>query len=104
MRESDLVLLTRAGPEIGVASTKAFTTQIAALSLLVIALAKTAWHGCRAASAGWCTRLVELPGLIEKTLALDAADPRAGEALRRQAARAVPGPRRAVSRSRWKAR
>ncbi|HXS29265.1 MAG TPA: glutamine--fructose-6-phosphate transaminase (isomerizing), partial [Steroidobacteraceae bacterium] len=33
VRESDLVLLTRAGPEIGVASTKAFTTQIAALAL-----------------------------------------------------------------------
>src|SRR5690606_7297668 len=46
VRESDLVMLTRAGPEIGVASTKAFTTQIAALSLLVIALAKT--HGADA--------------------------------------------------------
>src|SRR6478736_4638716 len=43
VRESDLVLLTRAGPEIGVASTKAFTTQIAALALLVIALARR--HG-----------------------------------------------------------
>ena len=31
VRESDLVLMTRAGPEIGVASTKAFTTQLAAL-------------------------------------------------------------------------
>ena len=40
VRESDLVMLTRAGPEIGVASTKAFTTQITALSLLVVALAK----------------------------------------------------------------
>ena len=39
VRESELVMLTRAGPEIGVASTKAFTTQITALSLLVIALA-----------------------------------------------------------------
>jgi len=33
-------MLTRAGPEIGVASTKAFTTQLAALSMFVIALAK----------------------------------------------------------------
>ena len=40
VRESELVMLTRAGPEIGVASTKAFTTQLAALSMLVIALAK----------------------------------------------------------------
>jgi len=70
VRESDLVMLTRAGPEIGVASTKAFTTQIAALSLLVIALAKT--HGADAErERGLVTRLVELPGLIEKTLALD---------------------------------
>ena len=34
VREADMVLMTRAGPEIGVASTKAFTTQLAALSLL----------------------------------------------------------------------
>jgi glutamine---fructose-6-phosphate transaminase (isomerizing) len=70
VRESDLVMLTRAGPEIGVASTKAFTTQITALSLLVIALAKT--HGADAErERGLVTRLVELPGAIEKTLALD---------------------------------
>ncbi len=72
VRESDLVMLTRAGPEIGVASTKAFTTQIAALTMLVIALAK---H--RVADAererGLVTRLIEIPGLIEKTLALDPA-------------------------------
>jgi len=71
VRESDLVMLTRAGPEIGVASTKAFTTQIAALSLLVIALAKT--HGSDSErERGLVTRLVELPGLIDKTLQLDA--------------------------------
>ena len=40
VRESDLVLMTRAGPEIGVASTKAFTTQLAALALLSIELAR----------------------------------------------------------------
>ena len=39
-RESELVFLTHAGPEIGVASTKAFTTQLTALFLLVIAIAK----------------------------------------------------------------
>jgi len=43
VRESELVMLTRAGPEIGVASTKAFTTQLVALGMLVVALAKT--HG-----------------------------------------------------------
>jgi glucosamine--fructose-6-phosphate aminotransferase (isomerizing) len=70
VRESDLVMLTRAGLEIGVASTKAFTTQITALSLLVIALAKT--HGADAErERSLVNQLVELPGTIEKTLALD---------------------------------
>ncbi len=40
VRESDLTLMTRAGPEIGVASTKAFTTQLVALRLLTLALAR----------------------------------------------------------------
>ncbi|MFO1418233.1 MAG: glutamine--fructose-6-phosphate transaminase (isomerizing) [Methylotetracoccus sp.] len=40
VRESELALMTRAGPEIGVASTKAFTTQLTALLLLVLALGK----------------------------------------------------------------
>ncbi|MGA2189034.1 MAG: glutamine--fructose-6-phosphate transaminase (isomerizing) [Steroidobacteraceae bacterium] len=72
VRESDLVLLTRAGPEIGVASTKAFTTQLSALGMLVVALAK---HG-RSAAANereLVTQLLQLPGLVEKTLKLDDA-------------------------------
>src|SRR5689334_17007800 len=70
VRESDLVMLTRAGPEIGVASTKAFTTQIAALSLLVLALTRRNGVDVER-ERGLITRLVELPGLIEKTLSLD---------------------------------
>ncbi len=70
VRESELVMLTRAGPEIGVASTKAFTTQLTALSMLVIALAKN-----RTADAererNLVQRLIEIPALIEKTLTLD---------------------------------
>jgi glucosamine--fructose-6-phosphate aminotransferase (isomerizing) len=70
VRESELVMFTRAGPEIGVASTKAFTTQLAALGLLVVALAKS--HGATAdQERTLVNRLVELPGMIEKTLALD---------------------------------
>jgi glucosamine--fructose-6-phosphate aminotransferase (isomerizing) len=70
VRESELVMLTRAGPEIGVASTKAFTTQLGALGLLVVALAK--YHGATAEQEHTLvSRLVELPGMIEKTLALD---------------------------------
>ncbi len=41
VRESELVLMTRAGPEIGVASTKAFTTQLVALMLFTLTLART---------------------------------------------------------------
>ena len=54
VRESELVMLTRAGPEIGVASTKAFTTQLAALTMLVIALAKST-APTPSASAAWCS-------------------------------------------------
>jgi glutamine---fructose-6-phosphate transaminase (isomerizing) len=70
VRESELVLLTRAGPEIGVASTKAFTTQLAALAMLTVALAK---NGIGAAQEHDLTsQLLQLPGLVEKTLKLDA--------------------------------
>ncbi|MGB8327343.1 MAG: glutamine--fructose-6-phosphate transaminase (isomerizing) [Steroidobacteraceae bacterium] len=70
VRESELVMLTRAGPEIGVASTKAFTTQLAALGMLVIALARH--HSADAErERGLVSRLIEIPSLVEKTLALD---------------------------------
>ncbi len=71
VRESELVMLTRAGPEIGVASTKAFTTQLAALDMLVIALAK--FHSADAErERGLVHRLLGIPSLIESALALDA--------------------------------
>jgi len=70
VRESELVLLTRAGPEIGVASTKAFTTQLAGLGMLVVALAK--FHGADAErERGLVSRLIELPGHLERALELD---------------------------------
>jgi glutamine---fructose-6-phosphate transaminase (isomerizing) len=70
VRESELVMLTRAGPEIGVASTKAFTTQLAALSMLVIALGKR--HGMPAdRERSLVQRLLEIPHMVEQTLALD---------------------------------
>ena len=71
VRESDLVLMTRAGPEIGVASTKAFTTQLAALTLLAVSLAR---H--RGVDQADEARLVEnlsaVPALLEQSLAMDA--------------------------------
>ena len=70
VRESELVLMTRAGPEIGVASTKAFTTQLAALALLSIELART--HGVSAERyADAVHQLEQVPGLIAEVLKLD---------------------------------
>lgn len=72
VRESDVVLMTRAGPEIGVASTKAFTTQLVALLLMVLALGRQ-----RNMSAADETEIVKqlhaLPGQVEKTLLMDGA-------------------------------
>src|ERR1700742_1552802 len=70
VRESELVMLTRAGPEIGVASTKAFTTQLAAFSMFVIALAKH--HGADGErERGLVGRLLGFAGLVGRALALD---------------------------------
>jgi glucosamine--fructose-6-phosphate aminotransferase (isomerizing) len=70
VRESELVMLTRAGPEIGVASTKAFTTQLAALGMLVIALGKMRGMD-RERESQLVHRLTEVPRLVEETLTLD---------------------------------
>jgi glucosamine--fructose-6-phosphate aminotransferase (isomerizing) len=69
VRESDLVLMTYAGPEIGVASTKAFTTQLAALQLLFIGLGKD--HGLDSEKEQQLIQaLHQLPQLCSKTLEL----------------------------------
>ena len=72
VRESDLIMMTHAGPEIGVASTKAFTTQLAALALLTISLARRTGLEEKQERA-LVNQLAELPGLIEQVLALDSA-------------------------------
>ena len=70
VRESDLVLMTRAGQEIGVASTKAFTTQLAALGLLTVVLAR--YQGMEVAEERRLTELLtDLPTMIEQVLTLD---------------------------------
>ncbi|MDZ7769535.1 MAG: glutamine--fructose-6-phosphate transaminase (isomerizing) [Woeseiaceae bacterium] len=72
VRDSDLVMMTRAGPEIGVASTKAFTTQLAALALLTVALARR--NGLEEKQErALVAQLAELPGMIEQVLTLDSA-------------------------------
>ncbi len=71
VRESGLVLMTRAGPEIGVASTKAFTTQLVALALFALELARS--KGLDAARyADGVRQLEHLPVLIGEALKLDA--------------------------------
>ncbi len=72
VRESKLVMMTHAGPEIGVASTKAFTTQLAALALLTIALARRSGLEEKQERA-LVAQLGDLPGLIEEVLTLDAS-------------------------------
>ena len=71
VRESALTLMTRAGPEIGVASTKAFTTQLAALALFALELARH--HGLDATRYAQLVQQLEtLPGTVRDVLALDA--------------------------------
>ncbi|NOU20650.1 MAG: glutamine--fructose-6-phosphate transaminase (isomerizing) [Methyloglobulus sp.] len=70
VRESDLVMMTRAGPEIGVASTKAFTTQLVTLMLLVIAVGRR-FQLSEAMERKLTSELFTLPGKIEKVLRLD---------------------------------
>ncbi|HEY8569872.1 SIS domain-containing protein, partial [Microbulbifer sp.] len=71
VRESELHLMTEAGPEIGVASTKAFTTQLVALQIFCIALAKAnGMSGEREAEL--VSALHQLPKLMEKFTGLDA--------------------------------
>ncbi|PIE83738.1 MAG: glutamine--fructose-6-phosphate transaminase (isomerizing) [Candidatus Contendobacter odensis] len=72
VRESDLSLLTRADREIGVASTKAFTTQLVALRLLVLILGRR--YGLSASNEQILVRELELlPRAMEEALALDDA-------------------------------
>jgi glucosamine--fructose-6-phosphate aminotransferase (isomerizing) len=68
-RESDLVFLTHAGPEIGVASTKAFTTQLVALALLLTAIGRVTGKMPEAQEQRIVNGLQKLPSLIHTVLA-----------------------------------
>ena len=68
-RESDHVLFTNAGPEIGVASTKAFTTQLAGLMLLAMSIAKSLGRNADLRKQ-LTAELREIPSVIEETLKL----------------------------------
>ena len=71
MRASRLRFLTRAGPEIGVASTKAFTTQLAALFVLTLVLAKLKRRLAPGREAELITQLRHLPRAMESVLAVE---------------------------------
>jgi len=70
VRESDLVIMTRAGTEVGVASTKAFTTQLIALLMLTILLGRH-HQLSKEQEANLISQIKSLPRLIENTLTLN---------------------------------
>jgi glutamine---fructose-6-phosphate transaminase (isomerizing) len=73
VRQTELTFLTRAGTEIGVASTKAFTTQLVALFLLTLTLAKLRGKLTPDAEAHWLAGLRHLPAAVQSVLALEPA-------------------------------
>ena len=72
-RESDVILLTKAGPEIGVASTKAFTTQLTTLACFVIGMASARGKIDRTQEAALCHALLEVPSRANDVLNHDEA-------------------------------
>ena len=71
VREAALRFITRAGPEIGVASTKAFTTQLAAFALLTLAIAKLGGRLSPEAETRHLNALRHLPVAVQKVLELE---------------------------------
>ena len=71
VRECRLAYITRAGVEVGVASTKAFTTQLVGLFLLTLTLARTRGHLDEAAEAEHLKALRHLPVAVQAVLALE---------------------------------
>ena len=103
-RESDDVLYTHAGPEIGVASTKAFTTQIVALYLLALKLGIARGRVGADEARARIGDLMRLPRLVEQVIHLDEPDPgHRAEVLPRDGF-PLPRPRHHVSRSPSRAR
>lgn len=72
-RESDVVLRTQAGPEIGVASTKSFTTQLTTLACFAIGLAAVRGKIDRTREAALCHALTEIPSRVNEVLNHDEA-------------------------------
>ena len=103
-RESDAVLETVAGPEIGVASTKAFTAQLAVLACLALAAARARGAIDAAQEAAMTAALLEVPGRAAEVLEHDGAHPAPGAARSPRRATCCISAAATASRSRWKAR
>ena len=78
-RESDAVLQTVAGPEIGVASTKAFTAQLSVLACLALATGRARGTLSAEQEAALASALLDLPGKVQEVLGLSAAIARVAE-------------------------
>ena len=102
MRESDFAVMTKAGTEIGVASTKAFTTQLTVLLMLVAYLGRLKGKG-EALEHSIVTALHALPSRIESMLSQDKVIEQLAEISQTRATHCSRAAR-ISSRSRWKAR
>jgi glucosamine--fructose-6-phosphate aminotransferase (isomerizing) len=80
-RKSDGVIYTHAGPEIGVASTKAFTTQLVALYLFTVYLGRLRGNFSPDVGRNMLQALISLPRKVEECLELDSAIERAAQEL-----------------------
>jgi glucosamine--fructose-6-phosphate aminotransferase (isomerizing) len=103
VREAALRFLTRAGPEIGVASTKAFTTQLAALFLLAVTLAKLRGRLDRARGARTCSHAPPAAGGGPRA-GTGAGDRRLGGAVSPASSTRCSSAAACTTRSPWKAR
>ena len=92
-RESDVVMPTLAGPEIGVASTKAFTCQLAVLACLAIAAGRARGELSAADEQNLVRALIEVPRLMAEALALEPQIEKLGAGPRESARRALSRPR-----------
>src|SRR5262249_13156090 len=103
IRASKLRFLTRAGPEIGVASTKAFTTQLAALFVLALVLGRLRGRLSRELEQTHLQSLRHLPAAINEGLAVE---PKVAQWRRASRSRSMRyfSAAASIGRSRWKAR
>ena len=103
-RESDAVLYTHAGPEIGVAATKTFTAQIAAVQLVGLALAQARGTKYGDEIGREYAALAAMPELIAQTLRRGRAGPRTGPGDRAARRPCCSSAGTWATRSRWRAR